>query len=637
MAKYRYGYDQAGNLVKSLDILNGIEYNYYYKGECIQRATESAVELQRISGCKTENVVSKTLKHSVFYHYDTEGNLTKKRYIADDKETVYSIEHKEDGAQIYTLPNGVVSHSKTDHLGRLEFDELQLGKGFISRRFSYHDGQATHKHIANNMLKSLPTTTLVKQILLSDGSTLSYEYDAEERITSVVDKHLVNGETNETTYEYTYDALGQLLTETVNGVAVNTMTYDNYGNILTKNGKTYTYGDSKWKDLLTEYDGQTITYDDGGNPINYLGHTLTWEKGRQLKSFDDITYTYNANGIRTSKTVNGVKHEYTLDGTNIVKETWDGNTLVPLYDNTESVCGITYNGTSYYFLKNLQGDVIAITDSTGSVVARYSYDAWGVCTIESDTTDCNIAEINPYRYRGYYLDREIGMYYLQSRYYDPKISRYLTADLPDCVTLSNDVLQHNLFAYCLNNPVNEEDSAGNISLSSIISSIKGFIGKLINQIWNHILSLFNWERKKRKISIGTSAISIAIDAIIAGITNAWIYRGLKTGMKLLLKSNKIRSSFVKGMLDFFLNNSLGKKLLWLIYRIGLSIAGKATTLGTISSGVFRSYIDSMWSFKNCLLQRAYSLISALSSVGGIVALFLDFGDKNWDDWVTIKY
>ena len=86
------------------------------------------MELQRISGCKTENVVSKTLKHSVFYHYDAEGNLTKKRYIADDKETVYSIEHKEDGAQIYTLPNGVVSHSKTDHLGRLEFDELQLGK-----------------------------------------------------------------------------------------------------------------------------------------------------------------------------------------------------------------------------------------------------------------------------------------------------------------------------------------------------------------------------------------------------------------------------------------------------------------------------------------------------------------------------
>lgn len=143
--------------------------------------------------------------------------------------------------------------------------------------------------------------------------------------------------------------------------------------------------------------------------VSYLGHTLTWEKSRQLKSFDDITYTYNANGIRTSKAVNGVEHKYTLDGTNIVKETWDGNTLIPLYDNTESVCGIIYNGTSYYFLKNLQGDVISITDATGSVIAKYSYDAWGVCTIEGDTTVCKIADINPYRYRSYYFDREIEM------------------------------------------------------------------------------------------------------------------------------------------------------------------------------------------------------------------------------------
>ena len=437
-------------------------------------------------------MVSKTLKHSVFYHYDAEGNLTKKRYIADGKETVYSIEHKEDGTQIYRLPNGVVSHSKTDHLGRLEFDELQLGKGFINRQFSYHEGEITQKHIDNDMLKSSPTTTLVSKIVLSDGSTLSYEYDAEERITSVVDKYSVNGEVVKTTYEYTYDTLGQLLTESVNGVAVNTMTYDNYGNILTKNGKTYTYGDSKWKDLLTEYDGQTITYDDGGNPINYLGHTLAWEKGRQLKSFDDITYTYNANGIRTSKTVNGVKHEYTLDGTNIVKETWDGNTLVPIYDNTESVCGITYNGTSYYFLKNLQGDVIAITDATGSVVARYTYDAWGVCTIESDTTDCKIAEINPYRYRSYYLDQEIGMYYLQSRYYNPNIGKFINSDDATVLEIEKAVLNHSLFTYCKNEPINNFDPYGywvlTIGVSWGIAAILGvnfFATLLIDSTWDY--------------------------------------------------------------------------------------------------------------------------------------------------------
>ena len=637
MAKYRYGYDQAGNLVKSLDILNGIEYNYYYKGECIQRATESAVELQRISGCKTENVVSKTLKHSVFYHYDTEGNLTKKRYIADGKETVYSIEHKEDGTQIYTLPTGVVSHSKTDHLGRLEFDELQLGKGFINRQFSYHEGEITQKHIEKNMLKSSPTTTLVSKIVLSDGSTLSYEYDAEERIIGVVDKHSFNGEVIETKYEYTYDALGQLLTETVNGVAVNTMTYDNYGNILTKNGKTYTYGDSKWKDLLTEYDGQTITYDDGGNPINYLGHTLTWEKGRQLKSFDDITYTYNANGIRTSKTVNGVEHKYTLDDTNIVKETWDGNTLVPLYDNTESVCGITYNGASYYFLKNLQGDVIAITDSTGSVVARYSYDAWGVCTIESDTTDCNIAEINPYRYRGYYLDREIGMYYLQSRYYDPQIGRFVNGDMAEFAVMQQGVVEHNLFAYCGNDCVNDKDDIGTFSLKKVWDMFKKVLNIIKSSFKKYLESL--WGKDGKNYYVSTFVIATVIDGMISIVVSALVARGLKVVIKNVLRIFARQSKykfieFVKSFLSFLVNNPIGKVLLSLIVSCAVRKAKKRE--GLVSS-IVKDYLTNIIGNQSELFRKVNSIISAFSSFGGMIAFALDRSDGNWDDRFSIKF
>ena len=123
-----------------------------------------------------------------------------------------------------------------------------------------------------------------------------------------------------------------------------------------------------------------------------MGHTLTWEKGRQLKSFDGNSYTYNANGIRTSKTVNGVKHTYTLDGTKILREAWGNERIIPLYDNEDSICGLIYGkksspedagyvGESFFFLKNLQGDIIAITDQNGRVVAKYAYDAWGKCTI----------------------------------------------------------------------------------------------------------------------------------------------------------------------------------------------------------------------------------------------------------------
>ena len=154
------------------------------------------------------------------------------------------------------------------------------------------------------------------------------------------------------------------------------MTYDTYGNIISKNGQTYFYENPAWHDLLTGIESESITYDAQGNPTTYLGHTLTWEKGRQLKKFDNIEYTYNANGIRTSKKVNGVLHTYTLDGTKILRETWGDNTLVPLYDNEDSVCGILYNDEPYYFVKNLQDDVIAIVNKDAETVARYSYDAW---------------------------------------------------------------------------------------------------------------------------------------------------------------------------------------------------------------------------------------------------------------------
>ena len=104
----------------------------------------------------------------------------------------------------------------------------------ISRQFVYHAGKVTDTHKDNAKVKSSATTQLVSQIILSDGRTLSYEYDAEERITKVTDS--VDGTTT-----YTYDALGQLLEEKVNGKVVNSMEYDNNGNITKKNGKEYAY------------------------------------------------------------------------------------------------------------------------------------------------------------------------------------------------------------------------------------------------------------------------------------------------------------------------------------------------------------------------------------------------------------
>ena len=322
----------------------------------------------------------------------------------------------------------------------------------MCRQFHYHSGDVTEEHKANQKLKSSPTTQLVSQIVLSGGRTISYEYDAEDRITKVTDS--VDGTT-----EYTYDALGQLLTEIKNGTVVNTMVYDNYGNIKSKNNVVYTY-DSTWKDLLTKVGDDSISYDNQGNPTSYLGHILTWEKGRQLKSFDNSIYTYNTNGIRTSKTVNGIKHTYTLDGAKILRETWDNNTLVPLYDNEDSVCGIICNNDPYYFRKNLQGDIIAIVDKDAKEVARYSYDAWGSCTIVQDISDSGIAALNPFRYRGYYYDTENNLYYLNSRYYDPAVGRFINVDDSIFILTIGNIAKANLYSYCCNNNINKCDPFG---------------------------------------------------------------------------------------------------------------------------------------------------------------------------------
>ena len=111
--------------------------------------------------------------------------------------------------------------------------------------------------------------------------------------------------------------------------------------------------------------------------------------------------------------------------------------LTPLYDNEESVCGIIYNGTPHYFLKNLQCDIIAIANSNGEIEARYTYVAWGAIKGISGTDEgISIAVDNPFRYRGYYYDVEIGLYYLQRRYYDAQVGRFINCDEEEIVCIS---------------------------------------------------------------------------------------------------------------------------------------------------------------------------------------------------------
>ena len=484
IAHYKYVYDGDGNIVRSIDITSKKEYNYEYEEGRIVRATEADIELNG------EIVISKVIVSTIKYKYDADGNLISKN--SEDKNGVissysYEINETEDEVVRFKIGSSTVtSHSKTDKFLRKVFDELETGTTFVSRQFNYLAGAVTSQHQTSEKLKSTATTQLVSQIVFSDERTISYKYDAEDRIIHIDDS--ISG-----VVDYTYNALNLLKSETINGVTTKFI-YDAYGNILEKgvvdeSGDiveatkiSYTYGNDTWKDILTSYNGQAIEYDAQGNPTSYLGHTLTWEKGRQLKRIDNNVYTYNANGVRVSKNVNGVLHSFFLEGTKIVCEKWNNNVLIPLYDNEDIVCGIVYNNVPYYFHRNLQDDIIAIVDKAGNTVARYAYDAWGACIFASGESE--IASINPFRYRGYYCDIETGYYYLQTRYYDPATGRFLNSDDIKYLGTTDTSIGFNLFSYCDNNPVNRSDVNGHSWISDRFNDVKNAAKKIAKAVSN---------------------------------------------------------------------------------------------------------------------------------------------------------
>ncbi|MBE6601040.1 MAG: RHS repeat-associated core domain-containing protein [Ruminococcaceae bacterium] len=188
-----------------------------------------------------------------------------------------------------------------------------------------------------------------------------------------------------------------------------------------------------------------------------------------------VYFKYNDEGIRTYKEQDGIDHEYILDGSRIIGEWIYNRTILILYiyDEVGSPIGMKMRTASqtkgvfdeYFFEKNLQGDIVAVYNSEGEKIGTYTYDAWGNCTVT--TTSTNIAAesnvvrtYNPFRYRGYYYDVETGLYYLQSRYYNPAWGRFINAD--GAINANGDLIGYNLFAYCSNSPVVHKDDSGYI-------------------------------------------------------------------------------------------------------------------------------------------------------------------------------
>jgi len=212
----------------------------------------------------------------------------------------------------------------------------------------------------------------ITEILDGNGKSITYKYDALNRLTRE------NNQLRDETTVYTYDAGGNLLEEKVYPYTTGTP-----GTAINTNN--YVYNNNNWKDQFTSYNGNAITYDNMGNPKTYDGKTFSWQRGSQLTSISGngqaINYSYNAKGERVSKTVDGVTTVYTYAGGLLMRQDDGENILDFSYDANGQVIGFNHNGEPYFYLRNLQGDVVAITDAAGELVAGYEYDAWGNSTV----------------------------------------------------------------------------------------------------------------------------------------------------------------------------------------------------------------------------------------------------------------
>ncbi|MBE5888333.1 MAG: DNRLRE domain-containing protein [Lachnospiraceae bacterium] len=496
---YSYKYNAYGQLYQFDNLLTGksILYSYDANKRLIGHVEYDTEKLVNTFGAK--------------FYYDDKSRLENVQYnfdyitgyfgVDNDSNSRFGYQFKyndDDSVGLYWVltpyANGAVTYTY-DIFKRMSGKVYNFMQGTSDKQFintvdyefvaQPNDNSNSNEPVNTSSLVHTYTSKVNEYAAL----TYTYTYDDNGNITKI---KLSNGQE----FRYVYDDLGQLLREdnTLLGRTY-VYTYDNAGNILTKSEYnitaagvtpsnalytyTYEYNDENWGDKLTSFDGTTFTYDEIGNPINYYNGThwrFRWENGRRLSMASGNYYTlefeYNDEGIRVSKTVNGVEHTYRLNGSQIIAEEWGNQLLVYLYDADGSPIGMQYRevsdaaGTyeSYWFERNLQGDIVAVYSSNGTLLVSYIYDAWGdVTTTYHNGGEDTEAVYNPFRYRGYYYDVETGLYYVSSRYYDPEIGRFINAD--DIAYLGTGGLtSYNLFAYCGNNPVMGYDPYGTFDL-----------------------------------------------------------------------------------------------------------------------------------------------------------------------------
>ena len=446
-----YDYDNTGALATVTDSATGIKTTYYY--DLIDRMVKY--------------VESGTgLEHSVQYGYDTDNNLTqvKERIGEDMHVTDYS--YDADNRVNTMAKDGFAVDYDYDAYGRLSTITASQGSDYGVDRYYFYQTPGTGFASAQVVNYQADTRQFCLDVNLA--------YDDNGNITSV------SYGSNQTTYAY--DSANQLIREN-NSIAGKTWVweYDDAGNILKKLEHHYTtgaletpyiitdysYSDPAWGDLLTCWDGNEFIYDEIGNLLSDQNWTFTWQNGRELASMSNgattWSYTYDANGMRKTRTNGTDTYTYLYNGSQLVQMSKGSDTLHFYYSANGTPVAVKHNGTLYYYVTTLQGDVLMLLDSAGNELVTYTYDAWGNLLEIGGTMASTLGTLNPLTYRSYTYDHETRLYYLQTRYYNPEVGRFISADT--LVATGQGMLGNNMFAYCLNNPVCRKDISGATSVA----------------------------------------------------------------------------------------------------------------------------------------------------------------------------
>lgn len=450
---FSFKYDNNGNLIKILSKDNIVKYIYNAS--------------KKISGYRFNNFKIK-------YIYDSNQNIIDVEYGLEDKNSKILTTYNDDDMITQTnFEDGKINY---------EYDDLErLTKTCINNKFI-----TSYKYITNGN----KTSQLLSEYTCGND-VYSYAYDKANNIT-----HKYKNKKLEC--KYYYNDYNELIVEKdyIRHLIIK-YKYDGVGNILSKaffdinnynliKIDTYDY-DNNWEDQLKKYNNDVILYDNIGNPTKIGEHVqLKWINGRQLASYsidkNSIEYKYNENGIRISKKVADKEVKYYLEGKDIIFETYGNNVIYYIRSTMDDLIGFKYNDDMYYYEKNSNDDIIGILDSTLSPIVKYTYDSWGKIIsitdaqgVDISNDNSHIANINPFRYRSYYYDRESKLYYLNSRYYNPEWGRFLNPDA--YISTGQGINSYNMYCYCENNPINKTDADG-----TSWKSVKKWLRKQVKKV-----------------------------------------------------------------------------------------------------------------------------------------------------------